>query len=98
MNLTGPSTGAKIKSIEALIHGKNLVTTPYGADTFTREIFSQNIFNVGWPLNERELYSMLTRSVQNYAVSQDSDLAKHYILAVETQADVVYLGDAKCTG
>lgn len=98
VNLTGPSTGAKIKSIEALIHGKNLVTTPYGADTFTREIFSQNIFNVGWPLNEGELFSMLTRSAQNYAVSSDSDLAKHYISAVEAQADVVYLGDAKCTG
>lgn len=95
VNLTGPSTGAKIKSIEALIHGKSLVTTPYGADTFTRDFFSKNIFSVGWPLNEQELFSMLTRSVRHYSMAHDFDLAKSYISAVEAQADVVYLGDTK---
>lgn len=53
----GPSTGVKIKAVEALLAGKAVVTTRYGADASLREAFSSQVILVDWPIEPRSLAS-----------------------------------------
>jgi len=54
-NLSGPSTGAKIKSIEALMLGKHLISSKFGIDQYTKKYFNNLITIVNWPLQIENL-------------------------------------------
>jgi len=55
LNPIGPSTGVKIKSVEALVYGCNLVTSPWGTDSLLNEFFGDHLHVISWPLNAAEL-------------------------------------------
>jgi len=50
LNPVGPSTGVKIKSVEALMAGRGLVTTRWGSDRTLENAFPGQITEVDWPL------------------------------------------------
>lgn len=54
-NLSGPSTGAKIKSIEALMLGKHLISTKFGIDEYSKKYFDNLITIVDWPIQLENL-------------------------------------------
>lgn len=55
LNPVGPSTGVKIKSVEALVSGRKLVTTPFGVDSDLLEAFGSQITLIQWPIDPHEL-------------------------------------------
>jgi len=55
VNPVGPSTGTKIKSVEALFAGRHLLTTVFGVDSFMEKDFGPQISVVDWPLGAVEL-------------------------------------------
>ena len=59
-NLSGPSTGAKIKSIEALMLGKNLISTKFGIDEYSKKYFDNLITIVDWPLHLGKLTNIIS--------------------------------------
>jgi len=63
LNPVGPSTGVKIKSVEALMAGRGLITTKYGADAELQDLFSNQITLLNWPLNVPELARATAQSV-----------------------------------
>lgn len=50
LNPVGPSTGMKIKSVEALLAGRILVTTPFGVDKILCDFFGDQIVILDWPV------------------------------------------------
>lgn len=50
-NPIGPSTGVKIKSVEALLFGRILITTRFGVDASLLRIFGSQIILIEWPIN-----------------------------------------------
>lgn len=63
LNPVGPSTGVKIKSVEALLAGRGLLTTKYGADAELLELFPDQITLLNWPLGVSELALATTQAV-----------------------------------
>jgi hypothetical protein len=55
LNPVGPSTGVKVKSVEALLAGRALVTTEFGVDSALRRFFPRQISLVSWPLAPSEM-------------------------------------------
>jgi hypothetical protein len=55
INPVGPSTGVKIKSVEALLAGRALITTQWGVDKELTRTFSSQIQPVNWPVDPSEL-------------------------------------------
>ena len=49
LNPVGPSTGIKIKSVEALLAGCGLITTRWGIDATLQRLFSNQIRLLDWP-------------------------------------------------
>ena len=64
INPVGPSTGVKIKSVEALLTGRTLVTTEFGADEGLRGLFGNHIELTKWPLDLQDLAEAVIRSVR----------------------------------
>ena len=62
INLSGPSTGAKIKSIEALMYGKKLISTEFGVDEYTNKYFMKLVYRVAWPLSIEEIIAAILKS------------------------------------
>jgi hypothetical protein len=58
VNPIGPSTGVKIKSVETLVAGRNLITTMYGADRNLQESFPGQIVCTDWPVHPGTLASL----------------------------------------
>tara|TARA_B100001093_G_scaffold520424_1_gene615736 strand:- start:13370 stop:14527 length:1158 start_codon:yes stop_codon:yes gene_type:complete len=83
LNLTGPSTGAKIKSIEALCYGKSLVATEYGADLFTRNYFRDRIFSAMWPLREEQLTQVIIEAFSKQKHINLKEAPEGYLNAVD---------------
>jgi len=83
LNLTGPSTGAKIKSIEALCYGKSLVATEYGADLFTRNYFRDRVFSAMWPLREEQLSQVIMEAFSQQKLINLKDAPQGYLNAVD---------------
>jgi hypothetical protein len=94
INLCGPSTGAKIKSIEALMHGKRLVSTIYGVDEYTMAHFKDLIVSVEWPLRFEELTVALS-SVVERAKNDGLENADSYQCLVDRKF-VNFLTKKKC--
>ncbi len=70
LNPVGPSTGIKVKSVEALLAGRALVTTCYGADALLRKTFGPQVILLDWPTKPRLLAEAATRAAAaNAAVS-----------------------------
>jgi len=61
INPVGPSTGIKIKSVEALYAGRHLLTTRYGIDSFLERDFGSQITIVDWPLGPVDLATAIRR-------------------------------------
>ncbi|MDA9143663.1 hypothetical protein N9N99_03705 [Gammaproteobacteria bacterium] len=81
-NLSGPSTGAKIKSIEALMLGKNLISTKFGIDEYSKKYFDNLITIVDWPLQLENL----TNTICNIddSISLDTHKYSHnYLRSVQ---------------
>jgi hypothetical protein len=55
LNPVGPSTGVKIKSVEALVSGRRLVTTPFGVDADLQAAFDTQITLIRWPIDPHRL-------------------------------------------
>jgi Glycosyl transferases group 1 len=55
LNPVGPSTGVKIKSVEALVHGCSLVTSRWGTDSLLNDFFSNRLHVIPWPLEAKKL-------------------------------------------
>lgn len=83
LNLTGPSTGAKIKSVESLCYGKFLIATEYGVDRFTQKHFDESIFSVNWPLDENQLTQIILKASSNKKKDNSKDNALAYLRAVD---------------
>jgi len=63
LNPVGPSTGVKIKSVEALLAGRGLLTTKFGADAELLDLFHDQITLLNWPLRVSELALATTQAV-----------------------------------
>jgi hypothetical protein len=70
INAVGPSTGVKIKSVEALVAGRTLITTQWGVNEELCNIFSAQIQRVDWPVDPLELGYCVVNAL---AVSEESD-------------------------
>jgi len=55
VNPVGPSTGAKIKSIETLVAGRSLITTRWGVDAALAEAFPGQVQFIDWPVSPAKL-------------------------------------------
>jgi len=64
INPVGPSTGVKIKSVEALLAGRGLISTEFGVDAGLQSIFGAQIVMTGWPLDLQGLADTVVRSVR----------------------------------
>lgn len=89
LNLTGPSTGAKIKSIEALCENKKLITTRFGIDSYTHSFFKDVVHFVEWPINETELINAVV--AQNSPNVTDREMRpRSYASAVRGRFDRLF--------
>ncbi len=77
LNPVGPSTGIKIKSVEALMAGRTLITTSWGADESLRIAFPGQITHVEWPVDGLALAEVTVKLVNNSA-SVDPAAARNY--------------------
>ncbi len=65
VNPVGPSSGAKIKSIETLVAGRGLITTRWGADAALAAAFLGQVEYVDWPVSPARLAELCVRAVGN---------------------------------
>ncbi len=65
VNPVGPSTGAKIKSIETLVAGRGLITTRWGADAALAAAFPGQVQYADWPVSPAQLAQLCIRAVGN---------------------------------
>jgi hypothetical protein len=64
VNPVGPSTGAKIKSIETLVAGRNLITTRWGAGAALAGAFPGQVVYVDWPVLPAKLGELCVETVR----------------------------------
>jgi hypothetical protein len=77
LNPVGPSTGVKIKSIEALMAGRTLITTRWGAGQELHQAFGDWIVSVEWPIKAGVLGELVVRTVRD-ATLRDATAAEAY--------------------
>lgn len=65
VNPVGPSTGVKIKSVEALVAGRSLITTRYGANPSLAEAFPGRVAFTEWPVNPAALGKLAVAVVRS---------------------------------
>lgn len=65
VNPVGPSTGAKIKSIETLVAGRRLITTRWGAGAALAAAFPGQVQYVDWPASPAKLGELCVEAVRN---------------------------------
>jgi hypothetical protein len=76
LNPVGPSTGVKIKSVEALLAGRLLITTRYGADAALMRAFESRITVVDWPLTPTQLADATIRTLAGAREAPADESAK----------------------
>lgn len=64
LNVVGPSTGVKIKSVETLIAGRTLITTRWGAGAALSTAFPDQVAYVDWPIDARTLGELCVEAVR----------------------------------
>ena len=64
VNPVGPSTGVKIKSVEALMAGRKLITTRWGADSSLAAAFKDQVMFVDWPIDSAKLAALCIQAVR----------------------------------
>ena len=79
VNPIGPSTGVKIKSVEALVAGRTLITTRWGADPALHAAFPGQIACIDWPIDPGSLAQLVVAAVRNPSQAPDSSAAKAYV-------------------
>jgi hypothetical protein len=72
LNPVGPSTGVKIKSVEALMAGRNLVTTRWGSDPTLDETFPGQIKISDWPVTAATLAAACIELIEQPSVESTS--------------------------
>jgi hypothetical protein len=65
VNPIGPSTGVKIKSVETLVAGRNLITTRFGADPTLHAAFPDQITCTEWPIDPGALGMLAVEAVRS---------------------------------
>lgn len=80
LNPVGPSTGVKIKSIEALMAGRTLITTRWGAGEELHQAFGDWIVSVEWPVKADVLGDLVVRAVRDAPLC-DRSAAESYASA-----------------
>ena len=78
LNPVGPSTGVKIKSVEALMAGRTLVTTRWGADETLNAAFPRQIAYIDWPVTATALAAAALHAVCEQPAT-DSQAAQNYM-------------------
>jgi hypothetical protein len=68
LNPVGPTTGVKIKSIEALMAGRTLITTRWGAGQELHNAFGDWIVSLDWPIKADELGKLVVQAVRDAKV------------------------------
>ncbi len=71
LNPVGPSSGIKIKSVEALLSGCKLITTVWGSDATLEKFFGNNIYILKWPFDVYELASACEKMSRSSRRSKD---------------------------
>ena len=77
LNPVGPSTGVKIKSVEALMAGRGLITTRWGAEESLRAAFPGQVTYIEWPI-DASILAELTVKVVRDAKPADPAAAEKY--------------------
>jgi hypothetical protein len=70
LNPVGPSTGVKIKSVEALMAGRGLVTTRWGSDATLEQAFPGLITAIDWPVSAAALASACIQLIDRPAATR----------------------------
>lgn len=70
LNPVGPSTGVKIKSVEALMAGRGLVTTHWGSDRTLEESFPGQIETIDWPITATTLAAACIELIERGGVER----------------------------
>lgn len=70
INPVGPSTGVKIKSVEALMASRGLVTTQWGSDCTLEEAFPGQIKTIAWPINSANLADACIDLIERWQVGR----------------------------
>ncbi len=78
VNPVGPTTGVKIKSVEALIAGRSLITTRWGADSTLSAAFPGQVAYTDWPVEPQALARLAINATRN-APCIDASAAKTYV-------------------
>jgi len=78
VNPVGPTTGVKIKSVEALIAGRSLVTTRWGADAALHSRFPNQVIYIDWPIEPEALGRQVIEVVRT-ARPGGSSAARAYV-------------------
>jgi len=65
VNPTGPSTGIKVKSVEALLAGCSLIATRWGSDGSLNKWFEKRIRTVEWPVDCYKLGTLAVELAKN---------------------------------
>lgn len=79
VNPVGPSTGVKIKSVEALVAGRSLITTRWGADPSLNDAFPGQIAYVDWPVDPQGLAQLAIQLVRGARAAHSQSAAKNYV-------------------
>ncbi|HEY2469953.1 MAG TPA: glycosyltransferase [Terracidiphilus sp.] len=78
LNPVGPTTGVKIKSIEALVAGRTLITTQWGVDSSLYRAFLGQIVYTDWPVDPQGLGRLAVEVVRS-ASSRGASAARAYV-------------------
>lgn len=80
LNPVGPSTGIKIKSVEALLAGCGLVTTRWGVDDVLQRHFASQIELLDWPVKPAQLAQAVLRATSAPTIDAASQVrAQRYV-------------------
>lgn len=78
LNPVGPTTGVKIKSVEALVAGRILITTQWGVDASLYRAFPGQIVCTDWPVAPSGLAQLAVQVIRS-AKSCNASAAKAYV-------------------
>jgi hypothetical protein len=86
LNLAGPSTGFKIKTLEALLAGCSVVVTKFGVDAVLLKDFGSRVYKVDYPLCEKDVIKSIVKASQefNSLCSMSPEQSLNYIKKIRT--------------
>lgn len=89
VNPVGPSTGVKIKSVEALMTGRKLITTRWGADASLAAAFGGQVRFADWPIDPTGLAGICIEAVQQPLAAGLNPAETYSHSAMETLSEML---------